>query len=241
MSPSRAGGPRTVPSGGAVNRSGAAMPNAFLVAGVGASAGGLDAFRRLLAGVSDASRLALLVVQHLDPDHKSLLADLLASSKSMNIREAQDGQIIAPGHAYVIPPGRFMTVEGGVIRLSLPDTGLSVRHPIDRLFVSLAAAFGSAAIGIVLSGTGADGSAGVLSINAVGGRSFAQDPLEAVARQMPDAAIATGHVRHAMPAQSIGIWLSKQSSVELPGTMRPETLRSAQRRTSRLSSALCGR
>ena len=181
---------------------------AFAVVGIGASAGGLEACSKLLAAMPDSGTMAFILVQHLDPTHESMLVDLLAGHTTLTVREAADGMPIEPGHLYVIPPGCYLSVAGGVLHLSVPEARHGARLPFDFLLRSMAEEFGPRAAGIVLSGTGADGSLGLAVLKEQGGFVIAQDPDEADYDGMPKAAIKTGAVDRvlrvsAMPAALI--------------------------------------
>jgi two-component system, chemotaxis family, CheB/CheR fusion protein len=184
------------------NRSpGSASPGAgsratepFAVVGIGASAGGLDAASRLLGALPPDSGAAFILVQHLDPTHPSLMVSLLAEHTSMPVSEATDGLRIAPGHVYVIPPGTYLSAAEDALRLSQPQARHGARLPFDFLLRSLADVYGSRAVGIVLSGSGADGSLGLRAVREKGGLIIAQDPREATYDGMPRSAIATGAV-----------------------------------------------
>ena len=121
--------PRPAPSRG---------PEAFPVVGIGASAGGLDACRKLVAGLPAASGMAFILVQHLDPTHESMMVDLLASHTAMAVRQATDGMPIERDHLYVIPPGTYLSVADGSLRLSQPQARHGARLPFDYLLHSLA-------------------------------------------------------------------------------------------------------
>ena len=166
----------------------------FPVIAVGASAGGLQACRALLDCWPTETEAAFLIIQHLDPHHSSLLVELLASHTAMSVAQAQNGQQIEASHVYIIPPGKFLAVDGRLLTLSNPDTGLGVRLPFDFLLKSLAKEYADRAVCIVLSGTGADGSIGLASIKKSGGLIVAQDPVEAEFSDMPHNAIKTGVV-----------------------------------------------
>jgi two-component system CheB/CheR fusion protein len=180
--------------------SGAGKPatEAFPVVGIGASAGGLDAASRLLRALPPDSGAAFILVQHLDPTHPSMMVSLLAEHTAMPVSEAIDGVRIAPGRVYVIPPGTYLSAAKGALRLSQPQARHGARLPFDYLLRSLADAFGSRAVCIVLSGTGADGSLGLRAVREKGGLIIAQDPLEAAHDGMPRSAIATGAVDHVL-------------------------------------------
>jgi two-component system CheB/CheR fusion protein len=134
--------------------------------GIGASAGGLEPLERFLRNVPVASGIAFIVVQHLDPTHSTMLAELLQRCTLMSVREATEGMRVEADHVYVIPPDRDLAVENGVLRLSTVATPRGFRLPIDFLFASLAAEAGQGAVGIVLSGMGSDGSIGLAAIRA---------------------------------------------------------------------------
>nr|WP_272904300.1 chemotaxis protein CheB [Xanthobacter agilis] len=173
------------------------------VVGVGASAGGLEASKRLLAALPRDHGMALILVLHLDPTHESMMAALLAPHTSMTVRQAADGMPIAPYHLYIIPPGFYLSVEAGHLRLSAPDAPHGARLPFDFLLKSLVAEYGAGAIGVILSGTGADGSLGLKALKDKGGLTIAQDPEEADYDGMPRNAIAAGAVELVLPVAKI--------------------------------------
>jgi two-component system CheB/CheR fusion protein len=182
----------------------------FLVAGVGASAGGLEAFTRMLAPIGAGSRLAVVLVQHLSRTHHSLLPTLLAAKTALHVKEAEDGAAIQPGTAYVIRPDTRMTVLDGFLRVvPRPPAEHGVDAPIDRLFESLAEQYKEKAIGIVLSGSGQDGAAGARLIKAAGGIVLVQDPSEAQVDGMPRAAVARDAADLVLPAQEIAAELMR--------------------------------
>ena len=162
--------------------------------GIGASAGGLESFTRLLRSLPGRPGMAIALVQHLDPEHESLLAEILQRASKMPIAEVADGTRVEPNHVYVMPPNVTMTVAEGVLRLSPRTTTPAETLPIDRFFDSLARDYGSRAVGVVLSGTGADGARGLAAIKEAGGLTFAQDPASAGYDGMPRAAIDAGVV-----------------------------------------------
>ena len=173
------------------------------IVGVGASAGGLDAYRKLLAALPARSGMAFILVQHLDPSHESMMVELLADSTRMPVQQATDGMTVAPGHVYVIPPGTYLAVSDGALRLSPPQAPHGARLPFDFLLRSMAEACGARAVAVVLSGTGADGSIGLKSVRQHGGLVIAQDPEEAAFDGMPRSAIATGVVDAVLPLTGI--------------------------------------
>jgi len=162
------------------------------VVGFGASAGGLEAFSEVLANMPLDSGLALVLVQHLDPTHQSILTDLLARATPLPVHEVEDGMRVASNRVYVIPPNTSMTIEQGVLRLG--ERGWGQVMPIDIFLRSLAEAEGSKAIGVILSGTASDGTLGLKAIKAEGGITFCQDPATAKYDGMPRSAIAAGCV-----------------------------------------------
>ena len=177
----------------------------FTIGGIGASAGGLDACSKLLAAMPDGGAMAFILIQHLDPTHASMMVDLLANHTPLAVCEAADGMRIEPGYLYIIPPGSYLAVSGGTLRLSPPTAPHGARLPFDFLLESMAADYGARAVCIVLSGTGTDGSLGLAAIKQKGGLVIAQDPDEAGQGGMPLAAITTGLVDRvlsvaAMPA-----------------------------------------
>lgn len=162
----------------------------FPVVGVGASAGGLQALTRFVEALPVDSGIAYILVQHLDPNHDSLLADLLAQHSKLPIAEARERTIIAPDQIYVIPAGLYLSVVSGALHLQEPAVPHGARLPIDFLFKSMAADLGSRACAIVLSGTDSDGTKGIKSIRDQGGFTIAQDPTEAEYDAMPKSAAA---------------------------------------------------
>ncbi len=179
----------------------------FPVVAVGASAGGLEACRKLLDALPAGTGMAFIIVQHLDPTHESMLVDLLASHTPMLVQQAKDGMLIEREHLYVIPPGAFLAVKNGALQLSPPLAPHGARLPFDFLLHSLASDFGARAICIILSGTGADGSLGLQAVKEKGGFVIAQDPEEAGFDGMPRTAILTGAVDLVLPVAEIPIAL----------------------------------
>jgi two-component system CheB/CheR fusion protein len=166
----------------------------FLVVGIGASAGGLEACSRLMDVLPADSGMAFILVQHLDPTHESMMVGLLSEHTKMTVQQATDGMRLAPDHLYVIPPGLYLSVASGSLVLSRPAAPHGARLPFDFLLNSLAEGCGARAAAIVLSGTGADGSLGLGAIKKAGGLIIAQDPDEAGFGGMPRSAVQTGAV-----------------------------------------------
>ncbi len=159
------------------------------VVAVGASAGGLDAFIDLLSGIPAQTGLAFVLVQHLDPHHESMLAEILNRAATIPVQQVTEGMRIERDHVYVIPPDREMTISKGILRLA-PRTSEVPHRPLDNFFRSLATDQASRAIGVVLSGADADGSAGLQAIRDAGGITFAQNAESAKFDAMPRAAAA---------------------------------------------------
>ena len=181
----------------------------FPVVGIGASAGGLEAFRQLLAGLPPDTGMAFILVQHLDPRHESKLTDLLARSTSMPVVEVTDGLTVSANGVYVIPPNANLAMEGGKLRVTPRSEGRGPHLPIDFLFRSLAQDQKGRAIGVVLSGTGSDGTLGLCEIKAVGGITFAQREESARHGGMPHSAIDSGCVDFVLPPEEIARQLAQ--------------------------------
>jgi len=164
------------------------------VVGIGASAGGLAALEQFLARVPESSGLAYIVVQHLDPTHPALLAELLQRVTRMRVFEAKQSMPLQPDVVYVIPPNSELTVDRDMIQVSLPSQPRGMRLPVDALFCSLAQTQAERAIGVVLSGMGADGTLGLQAIKRQRGLTFAQSPASAQFESMPASAIGSGCV-----------------------------------------------
>ncbi len=161
---------------------------------IGASAGGLEACRALLGHMPGDLPAAVVLILHLDPTHDSMMVDLLGRRTGLKVVQAADGMALRPGVLHVIPPGVFLTVSKRIIHLSEPEDGKAVRLPFDVLLRSLARDEAASSACIVLSGTGSDGSLGIVDFHAAGGLVIAQDPKEAGYAGMPESAIATGLV-----------------------------------------------
>jgi two-component system CheB/CheR fusion protein len=166
----------------------------FPIVAVGASAGGLDAVTKLIDALPESPGMAFILIQHLDPTHKSLMAQLLAKHTSMPVLEATDGAAIQADHVYTIPSGKYLSVSGDVLRLSAPEAPRGSRKPFDFILKSMARGTEHPIAAIILSGFDGDGSDGLQSIRDRGGLVIAQDPTEAEHSSMPTSAIATGLV-----------------------------------------------
>jgi two-component system CheB/CheR fusion protein len=176
---------------------------AFPVVGIGASAGGLEAMVALLAALPADTGMAFVFVQHLDPGQPSRLAEALARSTAMPVIEASDGLRPEPDHIVVSVPGTDMALVGGVLRSTAPAPRRRPLQGVDRFLRSLAADAGPRAIGVVLSGSGSDGTEGLRAIKDAGGITFAQDVASARFPSMPGSALAAGGVDHALPPDGI--------------------------------------
>ncbi|MES1262215.1 MAG: chemotaxis protein CheB [Acidobacteriota bacterium] len=161
------------------------------VVGIGASAGGLEVFRQLLSKLPRDTGFAFVVVQHLDPSHQSLLPEILARATDIPVSEAANGMPLEADHVYVIPANVDLTLADGALHLARRTQAAGTHMPIDQFLRSVAEQCGRRAIGIILSGTGSDGSAGVEAIKAAGGMTFAQEASTAKFPAMPAAAVAT--------------------------------------------------
>jgi two-component system CheB/CheR fusion protein len=173
------------------------------VVGIGASAGGLDACRKLLECLPSDTGMAFILVQHLDPSHESLMASLLSTNTGMSVKQAEQDMPIEPNHLYVIPPGTYLSVAHGTLQVSPPAHQHGSRLPFDFLLHSIAAEYGTLGFCVVLSGTGADGTAGLASIKGRQGYAIAQTPDDAGYSGMPQSAISSGLVDLVAPASEI--------------------------------------
>ncbi len=176
---------------------------AFPVVGIGASAGGVEALRTFLTATSPQSGMAYVVIQHLSPEHESLMADILGRCTAMPVRQIEEGMQVEPNHVYVIRPGHTVTLENGALHLGEPVEQRGHRRPVDDFFRSLAREQQEGAIGVVLSGTGNNGSAGAQAIKAAGGLCIAQDPDTADFPGMPQSLIHAGYADQVLRTEEI--------------------------------------
>src|SRR5712692_4190926 len=181
---------------------------AFPIVGIGASAGGLEAFTQLLKHLPPDTGMGFVLVQHLDPDHESALAQILARVTSMPVREVANELRIAPNHVYIIPPNTDMATAQGVLKLQRRQAGRAPHHSIDFFFESLAQDQHECAIGVILSGTASDGTLGMEAIKAEGGITFAQDE-SARYDSMPRSAVAAGCVDFVLSPENIAKELAR--------------------------------
>jgi two-component system CheB/CheR fusion protein len=179
------------------------------VVGLGASAGGVEALREFFSATSASSGMAYIVIQHLSPQHESLMADILGRCTSMPVQQIEDGMAIEPDHVYVIRPGHTVTLEEGRLRLGEPVQMRGHRRPVDDFFRSLAREQKESAIVVVLSGTGTNGTAGAQAIKAAGGLCIAQDPDSADFPGMPRSLIHAGYADQVLRTADIPALLQR--------------------------------
>jgi len=189
--------------------------NLFPVVGLGASAGGLNAFKKLIKAIPENSGMAFVLVQHLDPSHESLLPEILQKVTSIPVLEISDDIKVQPNHIYVIPSNKMMVATDGVLLLTpRPPKSKTERNlPIDLFFTSLAEVHQSHAIGVVLSGTASDGTRGLKAIKDYGGITFAQDEASAEYEGMPNNAVQAGVVDFILPPDKIPQKLLELTSI----------------------------
>ncbi len=173
------------------------------IVGIGASAGGLEAFTELLRHLPIDAGVAYVLVQHLDPTHPSLLSELLGKATTLPVREVKEGTAVMGNNIYVIPPNCDLAIRSGVLKLSPRERGAGPARSIDSFLKSLAEDQGERAIGVILSGAGSDGSQGLKAIKEAGGITFAQDDRSAKYDSMPRSALSTGCVDFVLPPQKI--------------------------------------
>lgn len=203
----------------------------FFIVGVGASAGGLEALSALISRLPADLGASYVIVQHMSPNHRSMLVQLLARETRMQVDEAQDGMRPQPNQIYITPPNRNIVLQEGMFVLTEPSAEVMPKPSINAFFSSLAEEKGEDAIGVVLSGTGSDGSVGVRAIKAAGGLIFAQEPGTAKYSGMPQSAIDTDCVDWVMPPEQIaneievivraqGMVIPQTSNTQAPATLR---------------------
>ncbi len=186
-------------------RAESAFPGAaFDVVAVAASAGGLKALTAVLSPLPPDLPAAIVVVQHLDPRHRSLMAQILDRCTALDVRQVEDGDVLSPGTAFIAPPDNHVLVNRDcVLSLSKSELVHFLRPSADLLFESVAAAHGDRAIAVVLTGSGSDGSMGVEAVKKMGGTVIAQDAATSEFRDMPGAAVRTGSVDFVLPLNEI--------------------------------------
>ncbi len=175
----------------------------FPIIGIGASAGGLEAFELFFKTISTDSGMAFVLVPHLDPGHASMLSEILQRNTTMPVHEAQDQTPIQANHVYIIPPNRDMALFHSTLHLSVPEQARGLRLPIDSFFRSLAEDQGERAICVILSGSGSDGTLGLRAVHGAGGVSFVQEPATAKYDGMPSSAVQSGLATYVLPVEKI--------------------------------------
>ena len=173
------------------------------VVGIGASAGGLEAFEKFFRNLASTSGIAFVLVSHLDPDHASMLTEILQRTTEMPVREVYDKMVLEPNHVYVIPPNCDMAVFHGTLQISLPEKIRGQRMPIDHFFRSLAEDQGEKSIGVILSGTGTDGTLGLRAIQGAGGTAIVQNPATAKYDGMPSSAVRNNLATYVLDVEKI--------------------------------------
>jgi two-component system, chemotaxis family, CheB/CheR fusion protein len=181
----------------------------LIVVAIGASAGGIEATNELVKNLPADTGLSFVLIQHLDPKHNSMLTDLLSKQTAMGVSEVRDGVEIERNHIYVIPPNASMSVSGKNLRLHPREEFRGVHMPIDFFMRSVAEGYGGRSIGVVLSGSGSDGTQGIAEIQALGGVTFAQDDATAKYNSMPRSAVNSGSVDYVLPPKQIARELAR--------------------------------
>ncbi|MFH0341210.1 MAG: chemotaxis protein CheB [Chromatiales bacterium] len=175
----------------------------FSIVGIGASAGGLEALTQFLTHLPAETGMAFVIIQHLDPRHESRLTDLLARATHMSVVEASQGLRVEADHVYIIPPNTTMAIARGVLQVTPREKTSGPHLPVDHFLRALAQEQQAQAIGVVFSGTGSDGTLGLLEIKSVGGITIAQEPGSARHDGMPQSAIGSGAVDFVLPPEGI--------------------------------------
>ncbi len=204
------------------------------IVGIGASAGGLEAFTELLRNLPLDVNVAYILVQHLDPSHRSLLSELLARTTPLKVREITNNTIAEANQIYVIPPNSDLTIVGGVLRLSPREKTGGPARSIDNFLTSLAIDQKSNAIAVILSGAGSDGAQGLRAVKAAGGITFAQDDRTAKYDSMPRAAVATGCVDFVLAPEKIAEELTRV--IRAPGRVKIRAAANAKQRRGQVTS-----
>src|SRR5215467_6658333 len=183
--------------------------NDLLIAAVGASAGGIEAFTELVTNLPTDTGMAFVLVQHLDPEHHSMLTELLSKKTGMRVKEVTNGMAIEPNHVYVIPPNATMSISNHTLQLAPRGDARVLHMSIDHFMRALAEEQGNRAIGVILSGSGTDGIAGLAEIQAHGGVTFVQDEATAKYDSMLCSAVAAGCVDYILPQKNIARELAR--------------------------------
>jgi len=193
--------------------------NSFYVVGIGASAGGLDALERFFGNMPENSGMAFIVVSHLDPNHISIMPELIQKSTKMKLFQAEDGMVVEPNSVYVAPPNRDLAILHGTIQLIEPLQAHGFRLPIDFFFKSLSEDLGEKAICIILSGMASDGTAGLRAVKDELGMVMVQDPKSAKFDGMPSSAIKTGLVDYIVSPEEMPDMLITYTSQKIKGVL----------------------
>ncbi len=193
--------------------------NLFYVVGIGASAGGLDALERFFQNMTESSGMAFIVVSHLDPNHISIMPELIQKSTKMKLFQAEDGMLVEPNHVYVAPANRDLAILHGTIQLIEPLEAHGFRLPIDYFFKSLSADVGEKAVCIILSGMASDGTAGLKAVKSELGMVMVQDPKSAKFDGMPTSAIKTGLADYILPPEEMPDQLIRYAFQKVKGVL----------------------
>lgn len=205
-------------------------PNEDLfVVGIGASAGGLEALRPMVTSLPALSNMAYVVVQHLSPKYRSLLAQLLGRETEIKIEEIKDGMVVEKNTIYITPPNKDVLIKNSTLRLRKPSSPVGPKPSVNAFFVSLSEDKGEHAIGIILSGTGTDGAHGIRALKANAGYTIVQDPETAKYDGMPKSAIATGCVDRLTTPEKIGMELA--SIAQFPRLAMQKSAKTAEHST----------
>jgi two-component system CheB/CheR fusion protein len=181
-----------------------AVDRSKLIVGIGASAGGIPAFKAFFSTLPADVNMAFVIVQHLDPRHESTLAAIIASYSVLPVHVAQHGTNVEPGNVYVIPPDTILTMKDGRLHLTRPAPVALRRISVNTFLISLAEDQGENAVGIILSGFGSDGALGIAAIKEHGGLTFSQAEFDHQAKQgMPQSAASAGFVDHVLAAEDM--------------------------------------
>ncbi len=211
------------------------------IVGIGASAGGLDAIERFLRHTPQGSGWAIVVVQHLDPTRKDLLPELLRASTPFKVVEIKNGTRVLPDFVYVIPPGKDLSIVGGVLRLSAPGAPRGRWLPIDSFFRALAEDQQERSVGVILSGMGADGTEGIKAIKQRAGVVLVQDPATAKFTDMPRSAVETKLADIVAPVDELpGLLLEHLQQAPLPNAAEGEEIPEAESSLRQVISVLRG-
>lgn len=175
----------------------------FLVVGIGASAGGIDALRAFFENVPADSNIAYVVILHLSPDHESHLAEVLQTVSHIPVTQVAESVVVSPNNVYVVPPNRHLTMAEGTLNVTPNLEHEDRRAPVDIFFRTLADSLGPRAVAVVLSGTGADGSMGIKRVKEYGGATFVQNPRESAFAEMPRSSISTEVIDEVLPVADI--------------------------------------